>query len=63
MFQLLDICSERNTTHDVQKLCCPANYRDDGSVDYKYGLTKGICTVSSVKEILKEKGFPQTALK
>ncbi len=54
MYQLLDI----GIGNKVQKLCCPATYRDDGSVDYKYGLTKGICTVSSVKEILKEKGFP-----
>ena len=54
MFQLLDL----GTQSKVQKLCCPASYRTDGSVDYKYGLAKGICTVSSVKEILKEKGFP-----
>lgn len=60
MFQLLDIGTAA-AGNKVQKLCCPASYKNDGSVDYKYGLAKGICTVSSVKEILREKGFPACA--
>lgn len=39
---------------NVQQLCCPAYIRPDGSVDYKYGLARGICKVSSVSEILNE---------
>ena len=38
----------------VQQLCCPAEIRSDGAVDYKYGLARGICKVSSVREILAE---------
>jgi len=41
----------------VQQLCCPAEIRKDGSVDYKYGLARGICKVSSVQEILNEQGL------
>ena len=50
MFQLLDETQERG----IQQLCCPAVYRQDGSVKYFYGLQQGICRVSSVREILKE---------
>jgi hypothetical protein len=52
MFQLLDT----SDTH-IQRLCCPAKYREDGTVEYKYGLSHGICNVSSVREILTEQGF------
>jgi hypothetical protein len=55
MFSLL---KEIPTNSSVQSLCCPAEYRPDGSVEYKYGLEHGICKVSSVLEILREKGFP-----
>ncbi len=41
----------------IQRFCCPAELRDDGSVDYKYGLARGICKVSSVGEILREQGL------
>lgn len=41
----------------VQQLCCPAYIRPDGSVDYKYGLARGICKVSSVQEILNEQAL------
>jgi hypothetical protein len=51
MFQLLD------KTPAIQRLCCPATYKEDGTVEYKYGLQPGICNVSSVREILKEQGF------
>ncbi len=55
MFTLLD---DITTNSGVQKLCCPASYRTDGTVHYQYGLDKGTCKVSSVLEILREKGFP-----
>jgi uncharacterized membrane protein YgcG len=41
----------------IQRLCCPAELRPDGSVSYKYGLARGICRVSSVGEILHEQGL------
>jgi hypothetical protein len=53
MFQLLDETDERG----IQQVCCPAVYRQDGSVKYFYGLRPGICKVSSVREILKEQGL------
>lgn len=52
MFQLLD-----TPDAPIQRLCCPAKYREDGTVEYKYGLAHGICNVSSVREILTEQGF------
>jgi len=36
----------------VQRLCCPASERKDGSIDYSYRLTEGVCRVSSVGELL-----------
>lgn len=49
---------EETTSDRVQRLCCPAEYKDtDGSVTYKYGITDGICKVSSVYEILKKYGY------
>jgi MutS domain V len=38
----------------VQRLCCPATISPDESVRYTYQLSKGICKVSSVKELLVE---------
>lgn len=38
----------------IQRLCCPATVRDDGGINYKYGLQEGICRVSSVNDILRE---------
>ncbi len=45
----------------IQRLCCPAT-EYGGKVKYKYGLARGICRVSSVLEILREKGVA-TAVK
>ncbi len=53
MFQLLEETQERG----IQQVCCPAVYRQDGSVKYFYGLRPGICKVSSVGEILREQGL------
>jgi hypothetical protein len=41
----------------IQKLCVPAHKKEDGSLHFTYTLQKGICEVSSVDEILKEKGL------
>ena len=41
----------------VRRLCVPAEERPDGTVLYKYGLEEGICAVSSVQDILREKGL------
>lgn len=51
LFALTDSPAEK-----VQLLCCPAI--DDGRhIKYKYGLSAGVCKVSSVREILREQGF------
>jgi hypothetical protein len=41
----------------IQRLCVPAKKRPDGSLQFTYTLKKGICEVSSVDDILKEKGL------
>ncbi len=41
----------------IQKLCVPAHKKENGSLHFTYTLQKGICEVSSVDEILKEKGL------
>lgn len=52
VFELVD-----GAPANIQRLCCPADLRADGSVEYKYGLARGICKVSSVGEILLEQGL------
>jgi hypothetical protein len=37
----------------VRRMCCPADELADGRVIYHYGLTDGICKVSSVNDIIK----------
>lgn len=41
----------------IQRLCVPAHLKENGSLQFTYTLQKGICEVSSVDEILKEKGL------
>jgi hypothetical protein len=41
----------------IQKLCVPAHPTKDGTLQFTYTLQKGICEVSSVDQILKEKGL------
>jgi hypothetical protein len=42
----------------VQRICCPATVNPDtGIVNYEYGLSNGICKVSSVYEILEKYGY------
>lgn len=38
----------------VETLCCPAKESQDGSITYSYKLAKGVCRVSSVREVLVE---------
>ena len=53
---------QTSDTATVQHLCCPAEYNQEtGDVIYKYGLEEGICTVSSVHEILRKYGLQQCA--
>jgi hypothetical protein len=42
---------------NIQKLCVPAYKKENGELHFTYTLQKGICEVSSVDEILKEKGL------
>lgn len=41
----------------IQKLCVPAHLKEEGGLQFTYTLQEGICEVSSVDEILKEKGL------
>jgi hypothetical protein len=41
----------------IKKLCCWAEEDEVGSITYSYELKNGICKVSSVIDVLKEKGF------
>lgn len=41
----------------VDRLCCPATLATDGVVHYTYQLSKGVCKVSSVQELLNENGL------
>ena len=41
----------------IQKLCVPAHRTESGELKFTYTLKEGICEVSSVDEILKEKGL------
>jgi hypothetical protein len=47
----------------IQKLCVPAYKDNDGNLVFTYTLQKGICEVSSVDVILREKGLLQDAEK
>lgn len=41
----------------IQTLCCYAEERTDGSIQYNYRLSEGICRTSSVREVLQEAGL------
>ena len=47
----------------IQKLCVPAIQTESGDIEFTYTLTKGICEVSSVDLILREKGLLESAEK
>lgn len=44
----------KDAPEGIQRLCCPATERPDGSIHYTYQLSPGVCTVSSVNELLVE---------
>lgn len=46
----------RTAPSEIQRLCCPATLTDNNRVQYSYSLCEGICEISSVDEILIEKG-------
>lgn len=46
-----------NNNDNILHYCCPATENDDGTMNYSYGLEKGICKLSSVNDILYEKGL------
>jgi hypothetical protein len=48
----------KDAPEGIQRLCCPATERSDGSIDYTYQLSPGVCTVSSVNELLIEHFAP-----
>ncbi len=50
-FGLLD------NNHNISYYCCPASENSDGTLNYAYGLEEGICKLSSVVDILNEKGL------
>lgn len=47
----------KKAENHIQKLCVPAYLKEDGSLHFTYELQEGICEISSVDEILKEKGL------
>lgn len=49
----------RTAPSAIQPLCCPATLTDTNRVQYTYTLSEGICEISSVDEILMEKGVCQ----
>ena len=51
----------KGAPESVQRLCCPATERPDGSINYTYQLSPGVCTVSSVNELLVEHFTPSAA--
>ena len=42
---------------NIQRLCCPARIDEAGDIYFEYSLKRGICTVSSVDELLKRNGL------
>jgi len=42
---------------NIKTLCCPASVNSDGVIKYSYTLREGVCSVSSVSEVLKEAGL------
>lgn len=47
----------RQAPKSVYRLCVPAHKKENGEIHFTYSLKEGICEVSSVDCILKEKGL------
>ena len=47
----------KKSPSNIQRLCVPAYRESSGELTFTYTLQKGICEVSSVDEILQEKGL------
>lgn len=55
IFSLCDTIQQSKQSK-IQLLCCPAEETKSG-ITYSYKIQPGICTVSSVKEVLREAGL------
>ena len=42
---------------NIKTLCCPATVGSDNVISYTYTLREGVCSVSSVNEVLRESGL------
>jgi DNA mismatch repair ATPase MutS len=47
----------KTSPESVERLCVPAYKKENGDLEFTYTLQRGICEVSSVDTILKEKGL------
>ena len=47
----------------IQRICCFAKENEDKTISYGYTLQKGICKVSSVDDVLREKGLVRESVK
>ena len=53
---IFSLCEEAYSESSIiESLCCPATQGDP--IEYSYRLEKGICRMSSVREVLKEAGL------
>jgi DNA mismatch repair ATPase MutS len=52
----------RNAPDSILRLCVPAHKKENGDIQFTYTLQKGICEISSVDSILKEKGLLTSAV-
>ena len=52
----------RSAPAEIDRFCCPARVvPESGRIEYTYSLCRGVCEVSSVDEILVEKGVASSA--
>jgi hypothetical protein len=55
---IFSLCEEAYSDSSIiESLCCPAEELETGRIEYSYKLEKGICRMSSVREVLKEAGL------
>ena len=55
---IFSLCEEAYSDSSIiESLCCPAEELETGRIEYSYKLEKGICRMSSVREVLKEVGL------